>query len=143
MKLKCQHGFFYFEETRIGEASDFISTSGLDLVPWRAGYTFELLGDVPAYTLAGKAFLGLPATKSYEGEPGVLFEQNGVVYDFTKGILVPIASVTQRTTVELAGNRFISPGLILPGSITDGGRVKDYAAWFTRDRWLYSEVTYV
>jgi len=143
MKLKCQHGFFIFEETRIGEISDFMSLTGLSVVPWRDRFTFATLAAMPAYTLEGKAFLGFTATKTYEGEPGVLFEQNGVVYDFTKDLVVPISSITQRTKIILAGNRFTSPGLILPGSLTDGGRVKDYSAWLSRDRWLYSEVTYV
>jgi hypothetical protein len=69
-----------------------------------------------------------------------------LVYDFNQGLVVPIESVTQTVSVNLAGNRMISSGLILPGSVTnDGERVREYSAWFSRDtlRFLYSEVGYV
>lgn len=147
MRVKCLHGFFIFEETRVGQVSDFMSLTGLSIVPWRDQFTFEPLAEAPAYSLLGKEIFGVPATATFEGEPWEVFEANGLVYDFVEGLVVPIQSVTQVTAIKLAGNRFISPGLILPGSLTDEGRVKDYAAWFSRDRsplsWLYSEVGYV
>lgn len=146
MRVKCIHGFFIFQETKVGQVSDFMSLTGLSLVPWRDAYTFEDLEEVPDFSLSGKTFLGLSATKNFEGEPWDLFEANGFVYDFGSGSLKQISAITQVTSIQLAGNRYISPGLILPGSLTaEGKRVKDYSAWFSRDtlRWLYSEVTYV
>ncbi len=146
MKVKCLHGFFIFEETKVGQVADFMALSGLTLVPWRDVYTFEDLEEAPDYSLAGKALLGLNATKTFEGEPWEVFEANEFVYNFNTGLIVPIQSVTQITSIQLAGNRFVSNGLILPGSLTEeGDRVRDYSAWFSRDtlRWLYSEVTYV
>ena len=123
-----------------------MSLTGLELVPYGRAYTFADLEDAPDYSLATKALLGVPATATFEGEPWEVFEANGFVYDFSKGLVMPIASVVANVQVQQAGNRFISPGLILPGSLTaEGDRVKDYSAWFSRDtlRWLYSEVTYV
>lgn len=123
-----------------------MSLTDLSLVPWRDAYTFEDLGDAPDFSIAGKAILGTPATKTIEGEPWEVFEGNGIVYNFNTGLVVPIASITQQAVLQLAGNRFVSSGLVLPGSLTaEGDRVKDYSAWFSRDtlRWLYSEVTYV
>ncbi len=146
MKIKCLHGYFIFEETKVGQISDFMSYSGLSLVPKDNYFTFEDLALAPDFSLAGKSYLGFTALETFAGRPWEVFEANGVIYDFTLGELVPILSVTQTTEIKLAGNRFISPGLILPGSLTDGGeRVKDYAAWFSREtqKWLYSEVTYV
>jgi hypothetical protein len=123
-----------------------MSLTGLKLVKWRDAYTFEYLEEAPEFSIAGKAVLGVPSAATFEGEPWEVFEKNGIVYDFGKGIAVPIATITQTVKISLAGNRFISSGLILPGSLTaDGKRVKDYSAWFSRDtlRWLYSAVDYV
>lgn len=123
-----------------------MSLTGLSLVPWRDAYTFEDLVDAPDFSLAGMDLLGTPATKTFEGEPWEVFEANGFVYDFSTGLIVPIATVAQSTSIQLAGNRYVANGLILPGSVTDDGdRVKDYSAWFSRDtlRWLYSEVSFV
>lgn len=146
MKLKCLHGFFIFEETKVGQVSDFMSLTGLTLVPWRNAFTFEDIVDAPDYSIVGQDLLGAPATVTYEGEPWEVFEENGLVYNFNTGLMVPIVSVTQTTTLYTSGNRFVSPGLILPGSrVQNTGQIRDYSAFYSRDtqRWLYSEVTYV
>lgn len=146
MKLRCMHGFFIFEEVKVGEVSAFASYTGLLLAPKGPYFTFEALANAPDYSIKGKALLGFTATKTFAGNPWEVFEANGVIYDFTSGTLKPIGSITQKTKINLAGNRFTSPGLILPGSVTDDGkRVKDYAAHFSKERltWLYSEVSYV
>lgn len=130
----------------MGQLSDFTSRFGFELVPVGPNYTFAALETAPRHSLKGKALLDATATVNFEGEPWEVFEANNLVYDFGKGLVVPIASIAQTTTVKLAGNRFVSPGLILPGSVTDdGSRVKDYSAWYSRDtlRFLYSEVGYV
>lgn len=146
MKIKCLHGFFIFEETRIGQASEFMGYTGLSLVPWRDRYTFEFLEETPNYSIQGKSYLGFTALKTFAGEPWEVFAANGLVYDFSNDLVRPIETITTITQVRLAGDRFTSPGFILPGSITDDGkRVKDYAAFFSREtlRFQYTEVTYV
>ncbi len=146
MKIKCLHGYFIFQETRISQVSDFISRFGLELVQDGPDYTFELLAGAPRYSIKGKSYLGNVALKNFEGEPWEVFAKNELVYDFSKGLVVPISSVTNTVTIDQAGNKFISPGLILPGSLTaDGDRVMDYSAWYSRDtlRFSYSEVAYV
>ena len=145
MLIKCLHGFFLITETKVGQLSDFQSRFDLKLVRYGEHYTFEELADAPTYSIKGADFLGRVATKTFEGRPWEVFEENGFVFDFNRGLVVPLASVTQTTTIDLAGNRFVSPGLILPGSLTDDGdRVTDYSAWYSRDtlRFLYSEVGY-
>lgn len=146
MKVDCLHGFFIFRETRVGQVSDFMSLTGLSLVKWRDAYTFEGIEEAPDFSIKGKPILGVPATATFTGEPWEVFEENGIVYDFGKGLVLPITGIAQLVKINLAGNRFTSSGLILPGSLTvDGKRVKDYSAWFSRDtlRWLYSAVDYV
>ena len=146
MRIKCQHGYFVFDETKVGQISDFISYTGMTIVPVEGHYTFLRLENAPRYSLEGKAFLGFVAKQTFEGTRGEVFAANGCVYNFALGTVVPIESITTVTTIRPAGNRFVSPGLILPGSLTaEGKRVKDYAAWFSRDRqtFLYTDVTYV
>lgn len=146
MRVRCLHGYFIFDEMRQGQISDFMNLTGLSLVPKDNHYTFEGLEDAPEHSLIGKTLLNLPAIALFEGKPWEVFEANEVVFDFTTGLLVPITSVARIIEIKQAGNMFITNGLILPGSLTaEGKRVKDYAAWFSRDRltWHYSEVAYV
>lgn len=150
MKIRCLHGYFIFEETKVAQASDFMRFTGCEIVPKGQHFTFADLEDAPEFSIIGKpieiGLAPLPATADFSGEPWEVFEANQMVYNFSTGLLQPILSVTQIVSVDDGGNRFVSPGLILPGSLTVGGkRVKDYAAWFSRDtqRFLYSEVSYV
>lgn len=145
MKIRCQHGFFSFEEMASGEISRFISLFELDLVAEKNYFTFETLKNAPRYSLAGGTYLGAPALFTFEGEPWEVMRKNSLVYDFINNEVVPIASITQRVTIDLGVNYFLSNGLILPGSITkDGLRVKDYSAWylFGSSKFRYSEVSY-
>lgn len=146
MLIKCLHGYFLFQETKVGQISDFMSRFGFDLVPVGPYYTFAALEEAPEFSLAGGDLLNAVATETFEGQPWEVFEENGVVYNFNTGLVVPIISITNTVRIALAGNRFVSSGLILPGSVTeDGQRVKDYSAWYSRDTlgFLYSEVNYV
>lgn len=146
MKARCLHGFFLFEEIKAGEVSDWASYSGLSIVPRGTYFTFEALLEAPRYSIQGAPLLNLTSTKTFEGEPWEVFEANGFVFDFSTGLLKPLLSVTQLVQIKTVGHKFISNGLILPGSVTDDGkRVKDYAAHYSKEtlRWLYSEVTYV
>lgn len=146
MKIDCLHGYFKFSETRIGQVSDFMSYTGFKLVPVKDYFTFESLEDAPNYSLIGKTLIDIPAIATHEGNPWEVFEANDFIFDFKLNLIRNISSVTQVIKLQKAGNRFLSPGLILPGSLTDdGNRVKDYSAWYSRERltFLYSMVNYV
>jgi len=143
MKIDCINGFFIFTELRVGQVSDFMKYSGLTLVKWRDSYTFSGLEIAPEYSIAGTPLLNLVASKTYQGEPWELFKENAVVFNFLTGLLVPIVSVTQSVKLSMAGNKYISNGLIVPGSILpDGKKIKSYAGYFSRDtlNFNYSEV---
>lgn len=147
MRVRCLHGYFIFDETAVSQISNFISSTGLKIVPKENYFTFEALENAPLYSLKGKDFLGFKAITTFEGSPWEVFEANGVIFDFTDNKVKPLSSVRNNFKLIDAGNRYQSNGLILPGSTTDGGKVRDYLAWYTRSRglgnWLYSEVTYV
>ncbi len=145
MKLQCIHGYFKFSETAPGQISRFANLYQLDLA--RAGdhFTFADLVEAPDYSLAGGTFLGAACTATFEGKPWDVMRENALIYDFTRGLVVPIASITNHVTVTQAGFRFLASGMILPGSVTDdGSRVTDYAAFFDpiRPGFVYSGVTY-
>ncbi len=144
MRINCLHGYFIFEEQRSGEVSDFISMFGLDIVRKENHFIFGDLEDAPDFSIAGKKYIDTVAIKNYEGNPWEIFEQNKLIYNYDKGLVVPISTVTNFVTLNNAGNFFVSDGLIMPGSITDDGRVTDYAAWFTTDtmKFKYSAVDY-
>lgn len=146
MKVRCEHGYFTFEETRVGQVSDFMSLTDLDLVSIGPVYTFMDLFEAPDYSLQGKELLDVVATATFAGTPAQVFEANAIVYDFTSGFVVPIDSVTRQIRISQAGNKIVSSGLILPGSLTQSGeRIRDFSGFYSRDtqRWLYSEVGYV
>ncbi len=143
--IKCLHGFFIFEEQRAGQISQFMSLfEGLEIVSNDAGiFTFASLVEAPSHSLEGGEYLEAPVLKTFEGEPWEIMRENGLVYNFDLDEVVPIESITQRVTLFEGQDAIFSPGLILPGSLTDEGeRVTDYAAWFLFDqnRFKYSEV---
>lgn len=143
MKIDCINGFFIFRELRVGQVSDFMRYSGLTLVKWRDAYTFEGLENVPEYSQAGAPFLNLVASETYQGEPWELFDQNAVCFNYLTGLIVPFLSVAQNIKISTAGNKYVSNGLILPGSILPNGKkVKTYSGYFSRDtlNFNYSEV---
>lgn len=145
MKINCAHGYFLFQESRAGDLSDFVSTFGLELKRIGPFFTFAPLVEAPDFSIKGAPYMGNVATATLEaeGDPAAIFRANGLVYNFALGAVVPIASITATVNILTAMNYFVSAGLILPGSPTDGGkRVTDYAAHFSTDtmKFKYSEV---
>lgn len=145
MKVECLHGYFKFEETQAGQISQFMSLYGLEIERNGDHFTFSDLVGAPEFSIVGGTFLGIPTTKTFEGPPWEVMRKNRLVYDFNRGLILPIDTVLQPVTLAAAGNYFLSTGMILPGSVTDdGSRVTDYAAFFSSDRasFRYSEVDY-
>lgn len=145
MRIECLHGYFKFEETAAGQVSQFANLFSLDLARLGDHFGFADLEDAPDYSIVGGTFLGAPCTVNFEGSPWEVMRQNRLVYDFTKGLVVSIDTVTQHISVIQTGFYYVAPGLILPGSVTDtGAKVTDYVAHFdtTPNRFRYSEVSY-
>lgn len=145
MKIDCLHGYFKFTESRIGELSDFASLFTLDLSSQDDYFTFTPLVNAPKFSIEGGFYLGAIATKTFEGEPWEVMRENKLVFNFSTGKVVPIASITQRPQTGKAANYYFSDGLLLPGSVRDDGlRVTDYSAGylFGSIKFKYSEVKY-
>ncbi len=146
IKIKCLHGYFIFEELESGHLSKFASLFGLAISMSGNHYTFDFLVDAPKYSILGKPYLGVPATATYEGEPWEVMKENNLIFDFTKGLVVPLLSVIRLAQVSQSNNYYVSPGLILPGSIKeDGSRVRNYSAWYSFQamKFKYAEVSSV
>lgn len=143
MKINCLHGYFIFHEERIGEISEFVSLFGLPIVFKDDHFTFEFLADAQNFSIKTAPYLNATATKTFAGKPWDVMRENSLVYNYDQGLLVTLTSITARALIQEAGKYFVSPGLILPGALMDGGsRVTEYAAWFSTDsmRFRYSEV---
>lgn len=141
MRIECIHGYFIFTESKAGRLSDFMSRFGLQIERSGDHFTFSDLVDAPDFSLAGGTFLGAPTTENYEGPAWEVMRANGLVYDFSAGLVVPIESILRTVRVQAAGNLYLSSGMILPGSIMeDGLRVTDYAAFYENLQFRYSEV---
>lgn len=146
MRIKCLHGYFKFYETGAGQISHFMSRYGFSIVPKDDYFTFEALESAPEHSILTNPYLDAVATATFEGKPWEVMEENGLVYNFSTGLVVPILTITKVVEIQRAANYFLSNGLILPGSLTvEGSRVKDYSAWFSHEtyKFRYSEVTYV
>lgn len=145
MQIRCDHGYFRFRERKPGQLSDFMSLFGLDLVAVGDYYTFDTLSEAPNFSIAGSDYLEEPAIVNFQGKPWEVMRANSFIYDFTADEIYNIDLVTTLLTIDQAANYFLSPGLILPGSLkSDGTRVTDYSAWYLFDsqKFKYSEILY-
>jgi hypothetical protein len=141
MKIECLHGYYKFSETQSGELSHFASLFGLELERSGDHFTFSDLVDAPTHSLTGGTFLGAPTLFAMEGPPWEVMRKNKLVYDFQKGLVVPILAILTVCDFVQAGFNFVSNGMILGGSVTeDGSRVTDYAAFYSQSKFRYSEV---
>jgi hypothetical protein len=143
--INCLHGYFIVREETRGEAALFNSTFGQDLTKKNDYYTFSFLADAENYSLIAKPWLAVPATATYQGEIWEVMEQNGFVYNYISGAVVPINSITTRYEVTKLNDGYTSRFLLLPGSVDkDWNRVASYQC-FANLRTLtfnYSELTY-
>lgn len=117
MRVLCRHGHFAFYPHRPWDIAQFCSYFELSLEREGDYYTFPDLLDAPDFSLAAKPYLATPAIKTYEGKPWEIFRENGLVYNFNTGLVVPKAAIVE--TVELKQCDFFylsSTPLIVPGS---------------------------
>lgn len=145
MQIRCDYGFFQFRERKPGQLGDFMSQFGLDLVSKDDYFTFDFLSDAPNYSIQGSDYLGLPAVVNFEGKPWEVMRANNFVYDFTQDELVDIEEITTLLSIDQGIYYFLSPGLILPGSLSAAGtRVTSYNGYYLFDqaKFKYSEVQY-
>lgn len=146
MRVECLHGYYLFKEMKVGQVSDFTWITGIELVKKKDYFTFPDLVDAPKYSIKGMSILDAIAVDTFEGSEAEVFEQNGIVYDISKGIVTLIGAVQNIVEIYQAGNRFVASGLIMAGSRTTTGKiVKNFSGFFSKDvqKWTYSVIDYV
>jgi len=143
VKIRCIHGYFIFEEESSGEVSDFMSLFGVELVAKDNYFTFAKLAEAEDYSIIGGTFLGVPATKTFEGKPWELMRENKLTYKFNSDLVVPIETITDITDIMKTGSYFFARGLIIPGSLLNGVRVKSYSGFylFGEQKFKYTEIS--
>lgn len=147
MIIKCIHGYFIVREQDEGEVARFNSLYSQDLKPKDDYFTFDALVDAPSHSLIAQLFLGLPAVKTYSGQPWEVMEQNSFVYDFTLKAVRPIASITNVVKLQRRLDSWFMKGLIQPGSATsDWQKITGYTCHLDIKSALtynYSELTFL
>lgn len=132
MIIKCRHGFFTFEEESPGEISKFASFFDASLVSYRGTFTFEELSEAAEYSILSKPYLGVPAIKTFEGDPWEIMAENDLVYDLSLKSVVPIETIVTSASVIKSDFFYYQEKLIQPGSfLSGGGRVLGYTAWYS------------
>lgn len=118
----------------------------MSLVPYEEYFTFEKLINPPEYSIKAGTYLGATCLKTYSGKPWEIFKENGFVFNFITDQVVQKSTINNPILLDVAGSGryFISNGLILPGSLTDAGKITSYTAFysFEKSRFRYSEVTH-
>ncbi len=133
MRVLCRHGHFAFFPEDAGDINRFRVYYGQELVRVGNYYTFPGLEDAPKYSLLGSPYLGVPATKTFEGEPWEVMEANGFVYFFEtdtigpKELALDIVSLARMQFYFLFQNQLIQPG----SRLTTGEQILSYDGDFS------------
>lgn len=122
MKISCVDGYFIVKQDEPDEIARFNTLFQQDLLSHEDYFTFELLKSSPNYSVVGKPYLGVPATKTYSGLPWQVMKENGFTYDFILKKVVPISTVTYLVNKTKALGYEFSNGLFVAGSRTRNGQ---------------------
>ena len=144
MKVKCNQGFFTFQESRTGEAAEFMGLWDIKLAPYEDKYTFLELENPPEYSIEGDKYIGALCNKTHSGKPWEIFKANGLVFDFGSGTVIQKSLVKNIVNLDLSGAYYLSNGLILPGSMWNNKKIHSYSCFYNFDkmRFRYSEVSF-
>lgn len=146
MRILCRHGHFALYQSYAGELARFMEfwDIGGDLVPEREFYTFALFKDAPQYSIAGRPYLGLPAVKTFAGEPWEILKANGFVYNIALKSLVPKEAITYPIELKQTGYYYLDDRpFIQPGSLVEGRRILSYDAAYDDDEFISAKVSVV
>lgn len=116
MRVLCDHGFYRFYPDDNGSLARFSHLFAIDLEKERDYYTFSYLKGLKDYSLAGSFYSTGLATKTFEGYPWEIMRANGLVFNFSTGLLVPkIAIINSEKLIPanqffLCGSRLLQAG---------------------------------
>lgn len=133
MRLVVRSGHFAFYPRTATDVARFCNYYGATLVSVEDYFTFPALEDLKRYSIFGKPYGLLPATKTFEGQnPWDVMKANGFVYSLGVETLVSKESITVVVNPTLMNFYMdLSTALVQPGSRdTTGQQILSYAAEF-------------
>ncbi|WP_424244955.1 hypothetical protein Dip510_000063 [Elusimicrobium posterum] len=148
MRINCKHGFYYFETEESTDLTYFSARFGFKLVPYKNGFTFYELTQLPNHSIEGKAYgeTGLTAKKTICAPVYEVMRANGWVFSLQKGALVEISAITDKLQLyhaqEFAGQTLGTPQA---GSVVgEGQRLTDFSGFyrFYNKKLILESVTY-
>jgi hypothetical protein len=122
MRVLCRHGHYALYPRRASDAARYCQFFDTELERVEDFYTFPELVAAEHFSIAGREYLGLQATVTFEGRPWDVMRENGFVFDVSNRKLVLLGSVSLRVELPLSNHFYIAPPLVQPGSRDRSGR---------------------
>lgn len=135
MRVLCRNGHFAFYPKNESEVFRFSSFFGETLERDGDFYTFKFLKEAPKYSIKGAPYLGVTATKTFEGEPWEIMRENNLVYSLAAKIAVLKTTILLVINPQNAEGFFLAESpLIQPASLgPNGQRLTSYDAEYIGD----------
>ena len=134
MRINCDHGYYSFFPEKREDLALFLELFSIELVFNRDHYTYSLLKDLPKYVISPTPYGGFLTTKCFEGTPQEIMKEFDLVYDISKGILVPTQSITYSGRIKTIQRNWISEtAMIQAGTIIGTGRIVNFDGIFDFD----------
>ncbi|MGB2579401.1 hypothetical protein AAIR98_001320 [Elusimicrobium simillimum] len=138
MRINCDHGFYFFETEKPTNLFYLRHILGLDIVPYKHGYTLSALAALPGYAIEGQDYGGQTAKVTICADIPAILRANGWVYSLTAQKLVNIADITEKLTLYTApdfeGQTTDTPQA---GAKIDGKTLKSFNGYY---RYYYKKV---
>lgn len=93
MRIKVDNGYYRFYPIASHELY-LLKAAGYEVVKKDDCFTFPLLAELPAYSIAGIDYGGVKASVTYSGTSDLVLHSNKFVYELNTGTLKNLASIT-------------------------------------------------
>jgi hypothetical protein len=151
MKIICEKGFYKFFPTDIAEVRRFGDKYGVPLVQCDDFFTFEVLAELPNYSIKGQPYSGvILALETWAGKREEVMTANGLTYDQSRKGLTLSSSpslFTKKMSYDISGNYIVMSNLPQAYFYDNGGLITGFHGWvnvdvmkFNIERFFYAEV---
>ena len=121
MIIECLNGYYKFFPRSSNELSKFSNLFSISITRVDDYYTFEYLKDALNYSIEGKNYLNLTASKTCEGEIKDVFRLNNFVFDYVSNSLVLKSQIEDALMLKQGTFHFVSDKLYRAGSLYPSG----------------------
>jgi hypothetical protein len=135
MRVLCRSGHFAFYPRKTSDIARFSNYFDITLEREEDYFTFPLLRDAPKYSISGKPFMGVPAIKTYAGNPWDIMKANSIVYHLGTKLVVPKLSILGIIDLKQVGYYFLAESaLVQPGMrLRTGQQILSYTGEFVEE----------